>query len=96
MEKKKIRTAKPSKEVTKATVQVRVAEVKVEKAVNIPNVYHPNYKLIDAWKELLFLWKVTYKIALENKKKGEEFPVFSDAKKRYLHYKNYKKIALTH
>ena len=45
MEKKNKR--KPSKEVTEATVQVRVAEVKVEKAVNIPNVYHPNYALID-------------------------------------------------
>ena len=46
MEKKKSKK-KVNKEVTKATVQVRVAEVKVEKAVNIPNVYHPNYKLID-------------------------------------------------
>tara|TARA_Y100001949_G_C15790310_1_gene244679 strand:+ start:233 stop:484 length:252 start_codon:yes stop_codon:yes gene_type:complete len=44
MEKKKNKQ-KASKEVTKATVQVRVAEVKVEKV--IPNVYHPNYKLID-------------------------------------------------
>lgn len=59
------------------------------------HIYDPNYKLIDAWKEMLFLWRVTYEIALENKKKGEEFPVFSDAKKRYLHYKNYKKIVLT-
>tara|TARA_Y100001951_G_C11054827_1_gene137635 strand:+ start:239 stop:499 length:261 start_codon:yes stop_codon:yes gene_type:complete len=47
MEKKNKR--KPSKEITKATVKVRVGEVNVYKAkeVNIPNVYHPNYKLID-------------------------------------------------
>jgi len=48
MEKKKIKK-KPSKEITKATVKVKLGEVNVYKAkeVNIPNVYHPNYKLID-------------------------------------------------
>ena len=47
MEKKKNKQ-KASKEVTKATVQVRVAEVKVEKVIPmLSNVYHPNYKLID-------------------------------------------------
>ena len=35
-------------EITKATVSVKVSEVKIEKKTpNIPNVYHPNYKLID-------------------------------------------------
>ncbi|WP_417444996.1 D-alanine--D-alanine ligase [Joostella sp.] len=59
------------------------------------HIYDPNYKLFDAWKEMLFLWRVTYQIAILNKKKGEEFPVFSEAKRRYLQYKNYKKVALS-
>ncbi|MEL4308709.1 hypothetical protein [Joostella sp. CR20] len=59
------------------------------------HIYDPNFKLINAWREMLFLWKVAYKIALQNKEKGEEFPVFSEAKKRYLQYKSYKKVAFT-
>ena len=40
--------AETAPEITKATVSVKVSEVKIEKAIpNIPNVYHPNYKLID-------------------------------------------------
>ncbi|MDG3583614.1 D-alanine--D-alanine ligase [Galbibacter pacificus] len=60
------------------------------------HIYDPSYKLFNAWKEMLHLWKVAYQIAMLNKEKGEKFPVFSEAKKRYLQYKNYKKIAFTH
>ncbi|QLE00076.1 hypothetical protein HX109_00325 [Galbibacter sp. BG1] len=59
------------------------------------HIYDPSYKLINAWKETLFLWRVAYKIAMINKEKGEQFPVFSEAKQRYLQYKNYKKVSLT-
>ncbi|MCM5663280.1 ATP-grasp domain-containing protein [Galbibacter mesophilus] len=59
------------------------------------HIYDPNYRLLDAWRETLFLWRIAFNIAMENKQKGEQFPVFSDAKKRYLQYKNYKKVALS-
>lgn len=57
------------------------------------HVYDPNYKLINAWKDMLHLWKVIYLIALQNKERGEKFPVFIEARNRWRTFKNYKKLA---
>lgn len=57
------------------------------------HVYDPNYKLIAAWKDMLHLWKVIYKIAMQNKKQGEKFPVFLEARKRWRSFKEYRKVA---
>lgn len=57
------------------------------------HIYDPNYKLLAAWKDMLHLWKVIYKIAMQNKKNGEKFPVFIEARKRWRLFKTYRKIA---
>ncbi|UOB18255.1 D-alanine--D-alanine ligase [Abyssalbus ytuae] len=57
------------------------------------HVYDPDYKLVKAWKDMLYLWKMIYKIAMQNKKQGEKFPVYPEAKKRWRFYKDYKKLA---
>lgn len=57
------------------------------------HVYDPDYKLMKAWKEMLFLWRVIYRISIENKKAGEKFPKYNEAKRRWDFYRNYKKTA---
>lgn len=57
------------------------------------HVYDPDYKLVNAWKEMLFLWRIIYHISMENKKAGEKFPKYTEAKKRWDFYRNYKKTA---
>ncbi|WP_340075000.1 hypothetical protein [Leptobacterium sp. I13] len=56
------------------------------------HVYDPNYKLVAAWKELLFLWRIAYKIAAVNKNFGLSYPSLSEGRKRWLAYKKYKKV----
>lgn len=57
------------------------------------HVYDPNYKLLRAWQETLYLWKIMYVIAMQNKQSGEKFPVYREARKRWRSFKTYKKIA---
>ncbi|NER15523.1 hypothetical protein GWK08_18860 [Leptobacterium flavescens] len=56
------------------------------------HVYDPNYKLIPAWKEMLHLWRVIFKIAIQNKKSGIEYPSLSEGKHRWDDYRDYKKV----
>ena len=47
------------------------------------HIYDPGYKLFKAWKELLFLWRIIYTIAMQNKKNGIALPKFSEGKRRW-------------
>ena len=47
------------------------------------HIYDPGYKLFKAWKELLYLWRVTYTIAMQNQKRGSALPGCSEGKKRW-------------
>lgn len=58
------------------------------------HVYQPGYSLWKAWGEMSRLWGVAAGIAVENKRNGHQFPVFSEAKARYLQYRSYKRKAL--
>jgi len=57
------------------------------------HVYDPNYKLLHAWRDMLYLWKIIYVIAMQNKQDGEKFPLYLEARKRWRSFKSYKKIA---
>ncbi|UNY97578.1 hypothetical protein MQE36_10830 [Zhouia spongiae] len=57
------------------------------------HIYDPGYKLTDGWKDMLHIWKVTYKIAMQNKEKGEVFPKYAEAKRRWNLYRDYKRVA---
>lgn len=57
------------------------------------HVYDPNYKLLRAWRDMLYLWKIKYVIAMQNKQGGEKFPLYPEARKRWRTFKTYKKIA---
>lgn len=57
------------------------------------HIYDPDYKITKAWADMLYLWKVIYQIAMQNKTLGEDFPKYTEAKKRWDLYKDYKKIA---
>ena len=93
MEKKvKARTEKHAKkikdninersEITKATVKVKLGEVNVYKAkeVNIPNVYHPNYKLID--ETLEDLKKMSRKVCTLDYAANNVYIILQDALKK--------------
>src|SRR5690606_8742856 len=57
------------------------------------HVYDPDYKLLRAWRDMLYLWKIKYVIAMQNNQNGEKFPLYPEARKRWRSFKNYKKIA---
>lgn len=56
------------------------------------HVYDPNYKLVPAWKEMLHLWRVIFRIAEINKRSGIEYPSISEGKNRWDDYRDYKKV----
>ena len=56
------------------------------------HVYDPNYKLLVAWKEMLHLWRVIFKIAVINKESGIAYPSISEGKHRWDDYRDYKKV----
>ncbi|TRZ42797.1 hypothetical protein [Robertkochia solimangrovi] len=55
------------------------------------HVYHPGYSLFKAWFDMAKLWRIAAEIAIGHRVNGERFPVYSEAKARYLQYRNYKK-----
>ena len=56
------------------------------------HVYDPDYKLIVAWKEMLHLWRIIFKIAIINKRSGIDYPSISEGKHRWDDYRDYKKV----
>ena len=59
------------------------------------HIYDSNYPLIRAWKDLLCLWRIIYRISMKNRALGEDFPGYSDAKKRWESFKKYRKEAFS-
>ncbi len=56
------------------------------------HVYDPSYKLVPAWKDMLHLWKVMFRIAIINRESGYEYPSISEGKHRWDDYRDNKKI----
>jgi len=56
------------------------------------HIYDPEYKLFNAWKELLFLWRVVWRIASINRQEGVTYPSFSEGKHRWDTFKRYKQV----
>ncbi|WP_340063810.1 D-alanine--D-alanine ligase [Ascidiimonas aurantiaca] len=54
------------------------------------HIYDPEYKLFNAWKELLLLWRIVWRIASINRREGVTFPSFSEGKHRWDTFKRYK------
>lgn len=47
------------------------------------HIYDPRYKLLKAWKELLFLWRITYRIAMQNRKNGIPFHTYPEGMEKW-------------
>ncbi|WP_224484552.1 ATP-grasp domain-containing protein [Robertkochia aurantiaca] len=60
------------------------------------HVYDPETGVFQAWKDMLFTWRKAFEIAMAHREKGVRFPVYSEAKDRYLQYRKYKSIAFNH
>lgn len=58
------------------------------------HIYDPNYKLLQAWKDLKTHWDIVYKIALQNKARGFKYPTLSEAKVAWKKYKAHRRSAL--
>ncbi|ETN96049.1 hypothetical protein SAMN04487906_0588 [Zhouia amylolytica] len=57
------------------------------------HIYDPEYKLYQGWKDMLSIWKISYEIAMVNRKKGAAFPKYAEAKRRWDSYRDYKRNA---
>lgn len=57
------------------------------------HIYDPNFKLIEAWKTNLFLWRISAEIAAQNFKNGISKPTFKEAYTKWSAYKKYKRAA---
>jgi hypothetical protein len=47
------------------------------------HIYQPGFSIFSAWAELLFHWKILYKISVQNHKEGIPYMSFSEAKRKY-------------
>ena len=59
------------------------------------HIYDPDYKLLKAWKELLLLWRIVYKIAIQNKKNGIALHTFSEGIKKWTEFNRSRKALST-
>ncbi|XLS28020.1 hypothetical protein ACJD0Z_12510 [Flavobacteriaceae bacterium M23B6Z8] len=55
------------------------------------HIYDPSYKITKAWSELLFLWRVVFKIAAMRKKAGNKYVSFKEGTRRFTSYLKYTK-----
>lgn len=55
------------------------------------HIYDPDYKITKAWSELLYLWRVVFKIAAMHKKTGSKYVSFKEGVKRVKIYLKYTK-----
>lgn len=53
------------------------------------HIYDPSYKILKAWKELLFLWRIVFKIASLHKKSGIPYVKWSEGVSRFKCYLKY-------
>lgn len=57
------------------------------------HIYDPNFKLFDAWKANLFLWRISADIAIQNFNNGTPKPTFKEGYTKWRAYRKYKKTA---
>lgn len=53
------------------------------------HIYDPGYKIINGWKELMFLWRVVFKIASLHKKAGLPYLRWLEGTNRFRNYIKY-------
>lgn len=57
------------------------------------HIYDPNYPLVKAWGDLIRCWKVIFRIARYNHKKGAPYMSTRETRERWKRHKAYKKFA---
>ena len=57
------------------------------------HIYDPDYRLIQAFKDILKQWKIIYKISLLNRKAGTRFMSISEAYTTFIHIVTYRRFA---
>lgn len=55
------------------------------------HIYDPDYKLMQAWKDLIAHWKIIYQISLQNKALGFRYPTLTEANVAWKKYMASKK-----
>ena len=53
------------------------------------HIYDPGYKIINGWKELMYLWRVVFKIAAMHKKAGLPYSRWTEGTARFRNYIKY-------
>ncbi|WP_340202638.1 D-alanine--D-alanine ligase [Ascidiimonas sp. W6] len=56
------------------------------------HIYDPSYKILKAWKELLYLWRIVFKIASMHKKSGLPYLPWMEGTSRFKEYIRYTRL----
>lgn len=57
------------------------------------HIYDPNYRLFQAFKDILNQWNIIYQISQHNRRNGADFMSFREAYRTLVHLFTYKKLA---
>ena len=57
------------------------------------HIYDPDYRLFQAFKDILNQWKIIYQISLHNRRNGVNFMSYKEAYQTLLHLFTYKRYA---